>query len=156
MPLPRDLGQLTLALPFRPGAVDTVGLRIAIAAARRPFRDGEPTTFLEATLRDVTPEVRKGRFLTYHFVIDERSHHSEAVQRVLTSSREGLERSYRTYDDGDPVKKLIRQEMDTTPLIWLKFASAEWAVILGDNATIHSIHGDPEPIGTITQLTVLK
>lgn len=154
MPLPRDVGQLTLALLFRPGAVDTAGLRIAIAA-HMPDRYQMPTTFLTATLCDVSPETHRG-FPIYRFIIDEASHDSEAVQRVLTSSREGLERTYQTYDDGDTVKELVRQEMGKPPLIWLKFASSDWIAALGDRVTIDSVYGDPEPIGDISQLTVLK
>lgn len=155
MPLPRDIGQLTTALLFRPGAVDTLGLRIAIAA-RMPERYGQPTVFLEATLCDLTPEDHKGRFPTYRFVIDEKSRTSEPVQRTLTSGCERREQSYRSFDDDDPVKQLIGQKMAETSLVWMTFASAEWIAALGDNATLHSNDGDPEPIGEITQLTVLK
>lgn len=154
MPLAIDTSQLTLALMFRPGAVDTVGLRIALAA-HMPDRYQTPATFLTATLRNVTSETHQG-FPVYRFIVDETSHGREAVQRVLTSSREGLERSYQTYDDGDPVKERMRQEMAETPLIWLTFASSDWIAALGDRVTINSIHGDPEPIGDSFQLTVLK
>ena len=157
MPLPRDTNQLVSALRFRPGAVDTIGMRIAIAA-RMPEHYQQPSVFLNATLCDVRTEVGEDQLPVYRFVVDEATRDNEPVQRVLASARKRLEQTYRTYDgsDDDPMKQAVQQKMTEIPIVWLEFKDSDWIVAMGDQATAYTAEGWPEPLGEIFQLTVLK
>ncbi|GEM_PF-1960923 len=155
MPLPRDITQLALGLHFKPGLVDTAGLCISIAA-RMPEHYQQPTVFLKATLCDVTLEIHKIRLTTYRFIVDKDSYDNEPVRRTLASGRERLKQSYQSFGDDDPVKPLVRQQMDEAPVVWLEFDASEWIALMGDHVTVHSTGGGPEPLGEITQLSVLK
>lgn len=152
MPFPQT-AQLKLGLNFRPGPDSILGTRIHLAA-QMPDGHDQPTAWLTAVLQDMTPENWDGQLPVHRLVVDEGSHDSELVQQIVADRQANLayESDARGNDDG--IKRLIAEEMDKPPILWLEFASARWIASMDDEVYLCAVKGVRKPLGKVFQLSI--